>query len=74
VELDAGRASAYLHLGEALNHTDDLSGSLQAFQRAAELRPNNPRALRGLGIVLDRLRRPGEAAEMYRRARELAGA
>jgi Flp pilus assembly protein TadD len=60
-------------LGEALNHVDDLDGALQAFHRSTELRPTNPRALRGLGIVYDRLNRPAEAAQMYRRSRELAG-
>jgi Flp pilus assembly protein TadD len=35
------------------------------------LRPNDARALYGLGIVLDRMNRPDDAAQMYRRSREL---
>jgi Flp pilus assembly protein TadD len=73
VEVDPSRATAWDALGEALNHVDDLDGALQAFQRSAELRPTNPRALRGLGVVYDRLNRPREAAAMYRRSRELTG-
>ena len=46
---------------------------MQAFQRAAELRPGFGKALYGMGIILDRLNRPDEAAQMYRRSRELAG-
>jgi Flp pilus assembly protein TadD len=73
LELDSSRAIAYYYLGEALNHVDDLDGALHCFQRAVELRPNDSRALYGLGIVLDRMNRPDEAAQMYRRSRELAG-
>lgn len=72
VELDSSRPSAYYYLGEALNHVDDLGGALLCFQRAVELRPNNMKTLYGMGIVLDRLNRPDEAAQMYRRSRELA--
>jgi Flp pilus assembly protein TadD len=72
--MDPGSTAAYDQLGEALNKVDDLDGALQAFQRSTELRPNNAKALRGLGIVYDRLNRPAEAAQMYRRSRELAGA
>jgi Flp pilus assembly protein TadD len=72
VELDSSRPSAYYYLGEALNHVDDLGGALLCFQRAVELRPNSPKTLYGMGIVLDRLSRPDEAAQMYRRSRELA--
>ena len=56
---------------EALNHVDDLEGALSSYQRAVELRPNDSRALYGLGIVLDRMNRPDDAAQMYRRSREL---
>jgi Flp pilus assembly protein TadD len=73
VELDPSRARAWDALGEALNHVDDLDGALQAFQRSAELQPTNGRALRGLGVVYDRLNRPRDAALMYRRSRELPG-
>lgn len=72
VELEPQRAAAHYYLGEALNHVDDLTGALVAYQRAAELQPANPRALYGLGIIYDRLARPDDAAQMYRRSREVA--
>ncbi len=71
VELDPENGGAHYWLGEALNHVDDLYGALAAYQRAAELQPNNPRALYGLGIIFDRLARPDDAAQMYRRSREV---
>jgi tetratricopeptide (TPR) repeat protein len=71
VELNPERGAAHYYLGEALNHVDDLYGALAAYQRAAELQPDNPRALYGLGIIYDRLARPDDAAQMYRRSREV---
>jgi Flp pilus assembly protein TadD len=71
VELEPQRAAAHYYLGEALNHVDDLPGALAAYQRVTELQPNNPRALYGLGIIYDRLARPDDAAQMYRRSREV---
>jgi Flp pilus assembly protein TadD len=63
-------AVAHYHLGEALNKCDDLAGALVAYQRAAELDPTHWRALKGVGIVYDRLGRPEAAAPFYRRARD----
>ena len=73
VELDADRPSTWCQLGEALNRLDDLSSSLAAFERAAAIDPLNPRALQGMGRVLDRLGRSDEATQLYRRAREATG-
>jgi Flp pilus assembly protein TadD len=56
-----------------LNRLDHLKDAFTAYERAVELEPRNPRALYGLGIVLDRLKRPEEATQMYRRSREAAG-
>jgi tetratricopeptide (TPR) repeat protein len=70
VALDATNASAHYYIGEALNQTDDRAGALTAFLQAAELEPDHWRALKGVGIVLDRLGRSPEAAEYYRRARD----
>lgn len=72
VELEPGRGLAWYHLGESLNHLDDLAGARAAYERAVELEPRNARALYGLGIVLDRLNRPADATHMYRRSREVA--
>jgi len=63
-------AGAHYHLGEALNKCDDLPGALVAYQRAADLDPTHWRALKGVGIIYDRLGRPEQAAPFYRRARD----
>jgi Flp pilus assembly protein TadD len=73
VEAESWSPTAWFYLGEALNHVDDLDGALAAFSRAAELDPRHAKALYGQGVVLDRLRRPDDAARMYRRSREVAG-
>lgn len=69
-ELDAKNVAAFYYLGEAYNHADALSAALEAFEGAARLQPEHWRALRGVGIVLDRMRRPQEAAAAYQRARD----
>jgi tetratricopeptide (TPR) repeat protein len=69
-ELDSGNAAAFYHLGDAYNHTDALGAALEAFEAAARLQPDHWRALKGVGIVLDRMRRPQEASAAYQRARE----
>jgi tetratricopeptide (TPR) repeat protein len=63
-------AGAHYHLGEALNQCDDLPGALVAYQRATELEPTHWRALKGVGIIYDRLGKPEQAAPYYRRARD----
>lgn len=70
VASDPSNADAHYYLGEAYNHIDELLLALSSFETAATLQPNVPRALKGIGIVLDRLGRPAEAAAAYRRARE----
>ncbi len=69
-ELDVANAVAFYYLGDAYNHADSLSAALEAFEAAARLQPEHWRALKGVGIVLDRMRRPQEAAAAYQRARE----
>jgi Flp pilus assembly protein TadD len=49
------------------------AGLRAAYERAIELEPQHSRALYGLGIVLDRLKKPDDAIRMYRRSREAAG-
>src|SRR5574342_892552 len=72
VEQESWSPTAWFYLGEALNHADDLDGALAAFGCAAELDPHRAKALYGQGVVLDRLRRPEDAARLYRRSREAA--
>jgi Flp pilus assembly protein TadD len=69
-ELDPTNAAAFYYLGDACNHTDSLASALEAFEAASRLQPGHWRALKGIGIVLDRMRRPQEAAAAYQRARE----
>jgi tetratricopeptide (TPR) repeat protein len=71
-ELASDRGAAFYYLGEALNHVDDLLGALAAYLRSTELEPDNARSLYGLGIIYDRLARPDDAAQMYRKSREVA--
>lgn len=71
--LDPALGPAWYYLGDALNHVDDLTGALRAFERAVQLQPADAKALYGVGKVLDRLHRPDEATVMYRRAREARG-
>ena len=64
---------AHFYLGEALNHVDQLAAALAAYERATLLDPSGWRAFKGVGIVLDRLGRPADAAVAYRRMREAQG-
>ena len=52
---------------------EDGRDPYQAYERAVELQPANPKALYGIGKILDRLNRPDEATAMYRRSREMSG-
>ena len=69
-ELAPERADAAYYLGESLHQIGDDLHALAALQGAAALDAGNPKPLQLLGRVLDRLGRPEEAREMYRRARE----
>lgn len=66
-------ALAHFYLGEALNHVDQLAPALRAYEHATQLDPANWRAFKGVGIVLDRLGRPADAAVAYRHMREAQG-
>ena len=70
VASDPDRVAAHYYLGEAYNSIDDLSSALGSYQAAARLDPRHHRALKAIGVVLDRLRRPDEAAIAYQKARE----
>ena len=63
-------AQAHYFIGEALNKSDRLEEARAAYERAAQLDPGNWRALKGVGVVLDRLGRSADAASWYRRARD----
>ena len=70
VELDASNPQGHYYLGEAYNQTDQLDLALASYEEAVRLQPTNYRALKGVGIVLDKLGRPAEATAAYQRARE----
>lgn len=72
IELDPVNVPIWCRLGEALNHIDDLDGARLAYEQGLAVDAKHPRALYGMGVVLDRLRRPEEATVYYRRAREAA--
>ena len=54
VAIDPNRAAAHYQLGEALNAVDRLAEALEAYETAAKLQPDHLRALKGIGVVLDR--------------------
>jgi Tfp pilus assembly protein PilF len=70
VASDPSHGDAHYYLGEAYNHIDELPLALASYESASALQPSSMRALKGIGIVLDRMGRPVEAAAAYRRARE----
>ena len=72
VDVQVARAEPewrYRHLGDAYNSIDELPSALSAYEAAAQLEPGNDRALKRIGVVLDRMGRPAEAAAAYQRAR-----
>jgi tetratricopeptide (TPR) repeat protein len=71
VGLDSGLADAHYKLGLLLAQAHDLPGARRHLEDAVRLLPDFPGAHRQLGEVLERQGLPGEAAESYRRAREL---
>ena len=69
---DAQHASAHFYRGEALNRLGRVEEALQVLHRARRLQPENGKIYYTLGILFDKKRMPLEAAEMYRKARELS--
>ena len=70
IALDPNKAAAHYQLGEAYNQTDRLAEALEAYEAAAKLQPDNWRAMKGIGIVLDRMGQPEAATAAHRRARD----
>jgi Flp pilus assembly protein TadD len=70
IDLAPTDATAYYYLGEALNQAGDYAGARAALEQSVALDPAAGRTYRLLGRVLDRLGRPDDAREMYRRGRE----
>jgi len=70
-EHDPGLGAAFYYRAEALNRTSQFPKATELMLRAAELLPDDARPVYTLGHLYDRQGRPVEAAEMYRRARDL---
>lgn len=70
LEIDPSKVAAHYQLGDAYNQTDRLPDALEAYETAVRLQPDHWRALKGIGVILDRLGRPAEANVAYQRARE----
>ena len=69
IAADPRCAAAHYHLGDAYNSIDELPAALSSYETAAQLEPGNDRPLKRIGVVLDRMGRPAEAAAAYQRAR-----
>lgn len=54
-----------------LSETGDNAGALEAWKKAAELGPDEPRVFNGMGKTLESLGRDAEAAESFRKATQL---
>ncbi|MDY6936200.1 MAG: tetratricopeptide repeat protein [Cyanobacteriota bacterium] len=63
-----GAGLAWYNLGVALQYLERDEEALNAYQRAVELKPNDPDSWNNLGLVLEGLGQFEEAMEAYRRA------
>ena len=66
-----GDLSALLDAGELSLRVDDLSGAASLFARADKVDPRNARAKAGMGAILVRAERPGEALRYFAQAESL---
>lgn len=70
-EQDPGLGEALYYRAEALNRTSQFPEATELMLRAAALLPDDSRPFYTLGHLYDRQGCPVEAAEMYRRVRDL---
>jgi len=70
-EADPENGLAFYYRAEALNRIGRFEDAAALMEQAAELMPTDPRPFYTLGHLYDRKSLNVEAAEMYRRAREL---
>jgi tetratricopeptide (TPR) repeat protein len=74
--LDPRRAGAWQKLGQALageGSPEDLSAAVDAYGKAARLKPDDPRSLLNQGLLLARLDRNLEAISVLRRVSRMEG-
>jgi Flp pilus assembly protein TadD len=69
---DEEHGPAHFYRGEALNRMGKVDMAIEVMERAARIQPMNPRIYQTLGILYDRKHMPAEAAQMYRKVRELS--
>jgi len=71
-EQDSSHALAHFYRGEALNQLGRIDEALEVLSQASRLQPERPRTYYLMGIIYDKKNLCQEAAEMYRKARELS--
>jgi tetratricopeptide (TPR) repeat protein len=70
-ERDHDHGPAHFYRGEALNRLGRVDQALEVLERAMRLQPANAKIYHTMGILYDKKRMPTEAAQMYRKMREL---
>jgi tetratricopeptide (TPR) repeat protein len=71
IELAPGNAQSWILLGELENERDNVADAYVAYRRAAELAPDDIRAVSGLALAADSLGFDDEANHAYARWAEL---
>jgi Flp pilus assembly protein TadD len=71
-ERDLENAHAFFYRGEALNRLGKVDKAIEVMERAARLQPSNARIYHTMGVLFDKKNMPAEAAQMYRKVRELS--
>ena len=65
------RQEAILLANQGDNYVDtNPADAIQKYEEAVRLQPDHWRAMKGIGVILDRMGRPNEATAAYQRARE----
>jgi Flp pilus assembly protein TadD len=70
-EHDQDHGPAHFYRGEALNRLGRVDQALDVLERALRLQPANSKIYHTMGILYDKKHMPSEAAQMYRKMREL---
>jgi tetratricopeptide (TPR) repeat protein len=71
-EQDEQNAQAFFYRGEALNRLGRVDKAIEVLERAALLQPYNAKIYHTMGILFDKKHMPAEAAQMYKKVRELS--
>lgn len=70
-ERDHDHGPAHFYRGEALNRLGRVDQALDVLERAMRLQPSNSKIYHMMGILFDKKHMPVEAAQMYKKMREL---